>query len=101
MQQGTKDNFAKLTEQGITLVDFNADWCGPCQMMKPVIEELAETRDETFVSVNIDDEEELADQFSVEGIPCLVVLKDGKEVARSVGVVPAKKVEKLLDRVKG
>ena len=98
IKEGTKANFTELTKSGVILVDFNADWCGPCQMLKPVVEELAESRPETFVSVNIDDEEELAAQFGVESIPCLVVLKDGKEVSRSVGVVPAKKIEKLLDK---
>ena len=98
IKEGTEANFAELTKSGIALVDFNADWCGPCQMLKPIVEELAASRPETFISVNIDDEAELAEQFGIEGIPCLVVLKGGKEVSRSVGVVPAKKIAKLLDK---
>lgn len=80
------------------ILDFYADWCGPCQMMKPVVEEFKEEHPEVKVrAINIDEEEELAAEYRVSSIPCLVVLKDGKEVNRSVGVMPLKKLEKLAE----
>ncbi|MBQ3470616.1 thioredoxin [Candidatus Saccharibacteria bacterium] len=79
------------------LLDFYADWCGPCQMLKPTLEEFEKAHPEIKVKrVNIDEEEDLASQYRVSSIPCLVVLKDGKEVAREVGVMPLKKLEKLV-----
>ena len=79
------------------LLDFYADWCGPCQMLKPTLEEFAQKHPEIKITrVNIDDNEGLAEQYGVSGIPCLVVLKDGQESAREVGVVPLKKIEKLV-----
>ena len=83
------------------LLDFYADWCGPCQMMKPTIEEFEKAHPEVKVrSINIDEEEELAERYNVSSIPCLVVLKDGEEVAREVGVLSVKKLEKLVEKVK-
>ena len=83
------------------LLDFYADWCGPCQMLKPVIEDFEKLHPEIKVtSINIDDEEELAEKYGVSSIPCLVVLKDGKEVAREVGVMPLKRLEKLVEKAK-
>lgn len=94
---GNKDNFAELTREGAVLVDFNAVWCGPCQMMKPVVEELVERMPEvTFVAVDVDDEEELAERYGVATIPCFVMMRDGEEVAREVGVISPKKLEKLV-----
>ena len=82
------------------LLDFYADWCGPCQMMKPVVEEFEKAHPDLKVTrVNIDEEEELAEKYGVSGIPCLVFLKDGEEVAREVGVVPAKKLEKIYEKI--
>lgn len=79
------------------LVDFNAEWCGPCQMLHPVLEELSnENENVKIVSVNIDDEEELAEKYEVISIPCLVVFEDGKEVNRDFGMMSKKKVLKLL-----
>lgn len=79
------------------LLDFYADWCGPCQMLKPTIEKFEKAHPEVKVtSVNIDEDEELAEKYGVSGIPCLVVLKDGEEVRREVGVMPLKKLEKLV-----
>ena len=79
------------------LLDFYADWCGPCQMLKPTIEEFEKAHPEVKVtSINIDEEEELADKYGVSSIPCLVVLKDGEEVEREVGVMPLKKLEKFV-----
>ncbi|MBR3324295.1 thioredoxin [Candidatus Saccharibacteria bacterium] len=79
------------------LLDFYADWCGPCQMLKPTIEEFEKAHPEVKVtSINIDEEEELADKYDVSSIPCLVVLKDGEEVKREVGVMPLKKLEKFV-----
>ena len=93
----TKDNFGELTEKGEVLVKFYADWCGPCQMMKPVVEEFAEKHAEIKVlEVNVDDEEELAEKYRVSTIPCFVAMKDGKEVAREIGAMPLKKLEKLV-----
>jgi len=83
----------------VELIDFYADWCGPCQMMKPVVAELEKAHPEIKVtSVNIDEEDELAEKYGVSSIPCFVVLKDGEEVAREVGVVPLKKLEKMLEK---
>ena len=79
------------------LLDFYADWCGPCQMLKPTIEEFEKAHPEIKVtSINIDEEEELAEKYGVSSIPCLVVLKDGEEIKREVGVMPLKKLEKFV-----
>lgn len=84
---------------GLVLKKFYADWCGPCQMMKPVVEEFKEKHPEVeVIEINIDDEEELADKYEVSTIPCLVLERDGEEVAREIGVVPPKKLEKMLEK---
>lgn len=101
MVEGNKDNFKNevLDNPGLVLVDFNADWCGPCQMMKPVVEALGERHEELkVVSVNVDRDEELSDSYGVSTIPCLVLFKDGEELAREVGVVSPKKLEKMVKR---
>ncbi len=80
------------------LIDFNAEWCGPCQMLRPIIEELSEETDDIeFFSVNIDDEEELAEEFDVISIPCLVAFENGKEIKRDLGILSKKKILKLFE----
>ncbi|MBQ6387456.1 MAG: thioredoxin [Ruminococcus sp.] len=79
------------------LADFYANWCGPCKMLRPVLEEISDERqDVKFVSVDIDEEDDLAEQFEVSAIPCVVLIKDGEEVNRSVGLVPREAIEELL-----
>ncbi len=81
------------------LIDFWASWCGPCKMLSPVVEAVAEeVTDFKVMSCNVDDEMEVAAQFGVQSIPTLVVMKDGKEVNRSVGVIPK---EQILALVRG
>ncbi len=79
------------------LVDFYADWCGPCQAMKPVVHELANDLRGKLqtVQINVDQQGALAQQYGVRGIPCFVVLKGGKEVARQVGSVPKATLRQL------
>lgn len=96
----TKDNFEKevLKSIGLVVCDFNADWCGPCKMLRPIIDEVSETRSNAkFVSINIDNEDELAYKYGVSSIPCLVLFKDGKEVKRSVGLIPREKLEEFIE----
>ena len=98
--QITKENYSALVEQpGVTaLLDFWAVWCGPCKMIAPIVEQLAEEREDVLVGkVNVDEEMELAMKFGVSSIPTLVVLKDGKAVSTSVGYRPKADIEKLLD----
>ncbi|MBR1393375.1 MAG: thioredoxin [Ruminococcus sp.] len=95
----TKDTFEQevLNSDKPVLVDYNADWCGPCRMMRPVLDELAAERDDIkVVSINIDDEDELAEDNDISSIPCLVVYKNGKEAARNVGLVPKDVVIDLI-----
>lgn len=79
------------------LVDFWASWCGPCQMLLPVIEELAdEVTDAKICKVNVDEEPELAGRYKVMTIPTLMVVKDGKVAETSVGVIPKDAILKML-----
>ena len=96
----TSDNFeAEVLKSDVpVLADFNADWCGPCQSMKPMLEELAAANPGyKIVSINIDDEDQLAEDYDVVSIPCLVVFKGGEEVNRSVGLIPRDAIAALME----
>ncbi len=97
---GTDKSFKAevLEAKGLVLVDFNADWCGPCQMMKPVVEEFGKENNVKIVSINVDDYEEFSDSYGVYTIPCLVLFRDGKEIAREEGVVSPRKLKKMLEK---
>ena len=80
------------------LIDFYASWCGPCKMLSPIIDEIAEERNDIVVGkVNVDDEPELAEKFGVFSIPTLVILKDGEIVHQSAGARPKAQILKLLE----
>lgn len=81
------------------LLDFYADWCGPCKMLSPVLHEIAEEQGDTIKvgKVNVDEQMELALRFQISSIPALMVFKDGKVAARAVGYRPREDVIKLLE----
>ena len=79
------------------LIDFYADWCGPCKMLSPIIDEIAEENSEIkVVKVNVDDAQDLAMKYQVMSIPTLVVIKNGEEVNRSVGLIDKSQVANLI-----
>ena len=93
-----QSNFDKIvSDERPVLVDFYADWCGPCKMMLRVVDDLADDGlDAVIGKANVDENAELAKQFGVYSIPTLVVFKGGKEIARSVGVKPKSELIKML-----
>lgn len=96
----TKANFESevLKSEIPVLADFNAGWCGPCQAMKPMLDELAAGNPGyKIVSIDIDEEDELADEYDVTSIPCLVVFKGGEEVNRNVGLIPRDAIAALVE----
>lgn len=82
----------------VKLLDFWAVWCGPCKVMDPVLDEIVKEHGDKFemVKINVDDEPEKASSYGVMGIPTYVIEKDGKEVARKVGITPKADLVKLL-----
>ena len=98
MKELTSANFAAETAQGLTVVDFWASWCGPCRLLSPIVEELAgEMRDVRFAKVNVDDEPDLANQYGINAIPTLVILKGGAQVAQSVGLKTKEELRSLIE----
>ena len=99
-----KEGFDKaLTSGQLLMVDFWADWCGPCKMLAPVIEGLGDEYEGKAIvgKINVDEEQELAIRYGVMSIPTVIFFKDGEEVARKVGVLPAAQFTQVLDNYLG
>lgn len=95
----TYDNFdeARNSEKTV-LIDFYADWCGPCRMVSPIVDAIAEERDDILVcKVNVDNEPELSQAFGVMSIPTLAVMKGGKVVRKEAGARPKSDILAMLD----
>lgn len=101
IQEATDDSFSDLVQQnGVTLVDFWAPWCGPCRRLNPVIEELSgEMSDKVqFVKLNTDENPETAARFGIMSIPTLLVFKGGEKVDQLVGAHPKDNIQKVLQK---
>ena len=97
----TNKNFDQevLASDKPVLVDFWATWCGPCRMLAPIIEEIAESRSDIKVGkVNVDDEGELAVRFGISSIPTVIVFKNGDIAAQAIGYRPRAEIEALLEK---
>ena len=91
------ENFKEEIKKGIVLVDFYANWCGPCKMVAPIIEELSkENKNIKFIKVDVDEQEELAKEYGIMSIPTMIVFKDGKEINKSIGFAPKEEITSWL-----
>ena len=94
-----KNNFEEIKNSEKTvLLDFYAEWCGPCRMVSPIVDEIAKENEQYLVGkINVDEETELAQAFSVMSIPTLVVIKDGKIINQSAGAKSKAQILAMLD----
>lgn len=88
-----KENLKDVVGEGVTIVDFYADWCGPCKMMGVVLEKM---EDVNIIKVNTDTHQELATEYGVMSIPTLVFFKDGKEVKKEIGFKSEEEIKNIL-----
>lgn len=92
-------NFEELIKEGISVVDFWAPWCGPCRMLSPVIDELAEEMSGKInvFKCNVDDSPDIPSKFNIMGVPTLILFKDGKLVAQRSGMAPKKIIQEWIE----
>lgn len=86
-------DFEAEVKEGVVVVDFYADWCGPCKMLAPVFEELSKELPAKFIKIDVDNSQDVAAKFQVASIPTIAILKDGKEVDRIIGFMPKQTIE--------
>ncbi|MCK9595979.1 thioredoxin [Candidatus Pacearchaeota archaeon] len=96
----TEKNFGEFTKKGLVFVDFFAEWCMPCVMMAPIVEEVCEKFEGEikFGKVNVGDNETLARKFNVSSIPCFILFKDGKVIEQFVGAMQNDELEEKLKK---
>ncbi len=96
----SRDEFNKTIENGVSLIEFGAKWCGPCKAIAPVIKDLAEKYDERALigEVDVDSNSEIASKFGVQNIPTLIIFKDGYEVKRLIGLQSEIAITKELNK---
>ncbi len=101
MEVVNKSNFNEAVEEGVVLVDFYADWCGPCKMIAPILKDVQEEMGDKvkIIKVDVDNDGELAQRYDVMSIPTLVVFKDGKPVNRRTGFMPKVELIKFIENV--
>jgi|TARA_Y100000389_G_scaffold134053_1_gene131545 thioredoxin 1 len=86
-----------IPEKGKVLVDFHADWCGPCKGMKPTLEKFKESSKIPLLEINVDTENGIAAKYGVRSIPCFIVIKDGLEIKRKIGMQSLDQLKKLVE----
>jgi len=85
-----------IPEKGKVLVDFHAQWCGPCKAMKPTLEKYKESSKIPLVEVNVDTENQIAAKYGVRSIPCFIVIEDGKEIKRKIGMQSLEQLKEMI-----
>ncbi len=98
LQYLNDDNFQQEIQNGVTLVDFYADWCGPCRMMEPIMHELADEMGDTakVAKIDIESAQRTTASFQVTSIPTIIIFKDGAEVERIVGLKDKETLKRIL-----
>lgn len=92
-----ESEFAKEVSKGLVLVDFYAEWCGPCKMISPLLEQINNENDDIkIIKVDVDNSSNLASYYKVSSIPTLALFKDGKYIKRITGFSPKNKIEKFI-----
>lgn len=98
----TDSTFENETQEGVTLTDFRADWCPPCKMMDPILQHLSEENQLggkiKFTSVNIDENKQVASQLGIQGIPTLIIKKNGQVIDKIVGFHPKDEIENTFKK---
>ena len=97
MEYINSNNFDEEISRGKVLVDFYADWCGPCKMMSPVLEEFSKTTDIQIKKINIDNSEDIAQKYGIMSIPTLILFNDGKEVKKNIGFLNLEDLKKFIN----
>ena len=85
-----------IPQKGKVLIDFYADWCGPCKGMNPILEQFKESSDVPLIKVNVDEESEIAQKFGIRSIPCFIVVEDGEEKIKKIGMQSLEQLKELV-----
>ena len=91
------EDFKEIIKEGLTLVDFHAQWCGPCKMITPVLEDLAKEDETPIIKVDVDRHPEIAQEYGVMSVPTLILLKDGEVVLTKAGFQTKEMILKMFN----
>jgi thioredoxin 1 len=94
--EANETNFKELVKEGKVLVDFNATWCGPCRMLKPILDEFSESTSVKVLSIDVDNNENLAREYNIYSIPCLILFENGVESKRNIGLISLDEIKNFV-----